>query len=156
MIKFTGMSDEDYSHYLNYFIADYAAEIALNYKIAEGEAVKRAEHEIAQSLPHGPKTPDHALLNIVDKQQQTIGYLWYRFDETAKSVFILDFYIFPAHRGTGQGKQALAALETRLAEQGYREIKLRVAADNDRARHIYEYGGFRVTGVNMAKQIRAS
>ncbi|WP_234891047.1 hypothetical protein [Agrobacterium vitis] len=67
MIEFTGMSEEDYSRYLNYFIADYAAEIALNYKIAEGEAVKRAENEIAQSLPHGPKTSGHALLNIVDK-----------------------------------------------------------------------------------------
>lgn len=157
MIDFTAMSEDDYRRYLDYFVPDYAAEIVSNFGCGEPEAVERAKHEISDMLPHGPETPGQTLRCIVDTTlSQTIGYLWYRPDEAARQVFILDFYIFPDHRGKGQGKQALTALQTQVATAGYREIRLRVAADNDRARHVYETSGFRITGFNMAKQIGGS
>jgi RimJ/RimL family protein N-acetyltransferase len=33
------------------------------------------------------------------------------------------------------------------------QIKLRVAGDNERARHLYEVSGFQVTGINMSKPL---
>lgn len=70
-----------------------------------------------------------------------------------RSAFICDFYIYPAFQGLGLGKQAMAAFEHALKSQGIGQIKLRVAGDNQRARHLYDAAGFRVTGVNMSKNI---
>lgn len=45
----------------------------------------------------------------------------------------------------------MAALEKRLLEQGFTQIRLRVAADNPSARQLYDTAGFQVTGINMNK-----
>jgi ribosomal protein S18 acetylase RimI-like enzyme len=157
MIDFSTMTEEQYSAFLAYFIPDYAEEIASNYARSINDALKQAETEIAHSLPDGPQTKGHSLRNIIDSNLQVvIGYVWYRPDEATRSVFIFDFSILPEHRAKGQGKAALRALETMLAAEGYSEIKLRVAADNPRAQHVYQAGGFRITGINMAKQIQSS
>ncbi|GJK95233.1 hypothetical protein TUM17569_06940 [Klebsiella oxytoca] len=47
----------------------------------------------------------------------------------------------------------MAAFEHALKSQGISQVKLRVAGDNPRARHLYDAAGFRVTGVNMSKNI---
>jgi len=157
MIHFSTMSEREYAAYLDYFLNDYAQEIASNYDRSPHDARRQAETEIAQNLPDGPQTKGQILLTILDNapQPDLIGYVWYRPDDKIRSVFIYDFYILPDHRGKGQGKAALQALETELAHQGYGEIRLRVAADNPRAQHVYQTGGFRVTGINMAKRINA-
>ncbi|HBF31694.1 MAG TPA: GNAT family N-acetyltransferase [Rhizobium sp.] len=151
------MSNSDYAAFLDYFLPDYAQEIASNYARSDDEARRQAQAEIAHSLPDGPQTEGHRLCTIVESAPQPtcIGYIWYRPDAKTKSVFIYDFCILPDHRGNGRGKAALQALEIELAHQGYGEIRLRVAADNPRAQHIYQAGGFRVTGMNMAKRINS-
>ena len=68
-------------------------------------------------------------------------------------AFISDFHIFPAYQGRGLGKQALEVFENELKCKGFQQIKLRVADDNKRARHVYEVTGFRVTGINMSKPL---
>lgn len=68
-------------------------------------------------------------------------------------AFIMDFSIFPAYQGQGFGKQALIALEQELKRQGFQQIKLRVAPDNKRARHVHEATGFQVTGINMSRPL---
>jgi len=73
-----------------------------------------------------------------------------------RSIFIKDFHIFVPHQGKGFGKQALHALEAELAQAGFEQIKLRVAEDNKRAKHVYGATGFRVTGVNMSKIIKTA
>lgn len=82
-----------------------------------------------------------------------IGYVWYRPDKDSRSAFVSDFHILPAHQGNGYGKGALSALEATLSDKGFEQIRLRVAADNERAHHIYRTGGFRTTGINMSKWI---
>lgn len=81
------------------------------------------------------------------------GYPWHKPDAIMRTVFIYDFHIFSSFQGAGLGKQALRAFEDNLREQGFKEIRLRVAGDNARARHIYETSGFGVTGINMSKVI---
>lgn len=154
MITFTPMSDAQYAEYLDYFIPDYADEIAANYGRSNEDALLQAKTEMAHHLPEGPRTEGQRLHTMIDSDLQiAIGYVWYRPDETSRSVFIYDFSILPHFRANGRGKAALRALEMMLAEDGYHEIKLRVAADNARAQHVYQAGGFRVTGINMAKAI---
>jgi len=43
--------------------------------------------------------------------------------------------------------------EIGTALNGFTRIKLRVAEDNKRAKHVYDVSGFRVTGVNLSKAI---
>ena len=81
----------------------------------------------------------------------TIGYLWYKLLDDGESVFILDFMVFEDYRGQGYGKATLIALEEKLSQSGVTQIKLRVAADNYRAKGLYERLGFNVTGYNMIK-----
>ncbi|WP_440968987.1 GNAT family N-acetyltransferase [Phyllobacterium sp. 22229] len=159
MIGFRPMRQGEFSSYLDYFIPDYAAEISANYGLSSPEAVVQAKREIAEDLPNGPDTSGQVLLCITDSEKEnaeTIGYLWYRADTDSRTAFISDFHILPACQGNGYGKQALLALEIALAREGFEQIRLRVAADNMRAQHIYKAGGFRTTGINMSKRIKAA
>ena len=153
MIAFRAMTEGEYPAYLDYFIPDYASEIAANYPLSPADALARAKQEMAETLHEGVRTHGHALLCVMDNGEQHIGYLWYKPDTLMRTAFIYDFYIFTSYQGKGLGRQTLQALEALLQEQGFNEIRLRVAGDNPRARHLYETVGFGVTGVNMSKVI---
>ncbi|WP_395450011.1 GNAT family N-acetyltransferase [Aminobacter sp. UC22_36] len=156
MIILRPMRNDEYSGYLSYFIPDYAAEISRNFDMSEAQAFARARQEISDDLPDGPNTDGEVLLTITDSalgSDVVIGYFWYRPDKTAHSAFISDFHILPAYQGNGYGKGALAALEATLSQAGFEQIRLRVAADNARAHHLYDVVGFRTTGINMSKRI---
>lgn len=157
MIALRPMRKDEYSGYLSYFIPDYAAEISRNFGFSQAEALAQAKREIADDLPDGPDTAGEVLLAITESalgSDAVVGYFWYRPNETSRSVFISDFHILPAYQGNGYGKSALAALEAALCEAGFEHVRLRVAADNGRAHHLYESGGFRTTGINMSKSIK--
>jgi len=150
------MRNNEYPAYLEYFIPDYAVEIASNYGLSESASIAEAKREIATDLPDGVNTSGQVLLCLVDRSdsaENLLGYLWYKPDVAMRSAFIYDFHILAAHQGKGLGKQALEILERELQGKGFAQIKLRVAEDNNRARHVYEVAGFRVTGVNMNKVI---
>jgi RimJ/RimL family protein N-acetyltransferase len=156
MISLRPMRADEYAAYLDYFIPDYATEITANYQLSPVESRLQALREIDEDLPQGVATPGQVLLCIIDSisgEDSIIGYLWYRPDIPARSIHISDFHIFAVHQGKGYGKEALAALELELSKTGITQIKLRVAEDNKRAKHLYDVSGFRVTGVNMSKAI---
>lgn len=150
------MQQSEYPAYLDYFIPDYAAEISANYGLSEGAALEQAKREVADDLPDGVSTVGQTLLCLVDASagsETHVGYLWYKADTTKRSAFIFDFHILQAFQGKGLARKALEALEDELKAAGVQQIKLRVAGDNARARHVYEAFGFGVTGINMSKAI---
>lgn len=156
MISFLSMTEKEFPAFLEYFISDYADEIQSNYRLSPADSLVRATKEISETLAGGVNTHGQVLLCLVENLDQTdrhIGYLWYKPDTTMGSVFIYDFHIFNSCQGMGLGKQTLRAFEEHIREIGFKEIRLRVAGDNARARHIYESSGFGVTGVNMSKAI---
>lgn len=157
MITFRSMSEDEYLAYLDYFIPDYAAEIGSNYGLTQQDALARAKQEISESLPDGVNTQGQALLCLMAQSGESdkhVGYLWYKPDTMMRTVFIYDFHIFNTCQGQGLGKEALRAFEQYVHEKGCEQIRLRVAGDNARARHLYERSGFGVTGVNMSKTIK--
>lgn len=158
-IQLRPMRADEFSGYLAYFIPDYAAEISANYDLDRASAEARAEREVASGLSGGVQTNGQDLLCIIradDPESRPIGYLWCAPDDAARTVFISDFYVFPSQRGKGVAKGALAALERRYADLGHQEVRLRVAADNARAKDVYLAAGFQVTGINMRKAIGAA
>lgn len=151
MLTLRPMQPTEFSKYRDYFIVDYAQEIAANfgYSIEKSSAI--AAKELADDLPQNVTTPDNFLLCIEESNKGTIGYLWYKQIDAGTSVFILDFVILEAFRGLGYGKATLTALEEQLAPSGVEQIKLRVAYDNIRAFGLYQKLGFSITGYNMIK-----
>lgn len=157
------MGEADFPAYRDYFIDDYAQDLASNHGLTLADARQQAEASLLQYLPRGAATPDQSLLCIVPVSDNTgnevaptaaiAGYLWHSIDSAAHTTFVYDFYILPAHRGLGYGKAAMAALEAELNCLGISQIKLRVAYDNPRARALYEELGFHITGYNMAKTL---
>ncbi|MDQ7248207.1 GNAT family N-acetyltransferase [Dongia sedimenti] len=158
MLQLRPMQAGEYAAYLEYFVPDYAAEVAASYGLSADDALARVKREIAADLPEGVHTDGHRLLCLVDPAggaEEVIGYLWVKPDAAKRSVFINDFEILPPHRGKGLGKQAMALLASELKREGFEQIKLRVAPDNARARRVYEATGFQVTGINMSKSLVA-
>lgn len=156
MIALRSMRTDEFYGYLSYFIPDYAAEISSNYGLSDTDALAQAKREISDDLPDGPDTAGQVLLTITESalgSDVVVGYFWYRPDEAARFVFINDFHILPAYQGKGYGESALATLEVALSAAGFETIRLRVAADNAGAHHLYQRGGFRITGINMSKRI---
>jgi ribosomal protein S18 acetylase RimI-like enzyme len=145
------MKTEEFPGYRDYFIVDYANEIAANFGYTLEKSRAIALKELINDLPQNVSTPSNFLLCIEESDHDTIGYLWYKLLDEGKSVFILDFVVIDKFRGLGYGKAALIALEEQLLQAGVEQIKLRVAFENKRALSLYEKVGFNVTGYNMAK-----
>ena len=57
-------------------------------------------------------------------------------------VNIHDFYVLPAHRGTGVGRLLFAAIEQYARAAGCCKLTLEVQENNHRARSIYTAAGF--------------
>jgi ribosomal protein S18 acetylase RimI-like enzyme len=147
------MKTEEFAQYREYFIHDYADEIATNFGHGLEQSRAIALKELNDDLPQDVSTPDHCLL-CIEKNNDLIGYLWYKFLDNRKSVFILDFVVLETFRAKGYGKVSLTVLEEHLAKSGVTQIKLRVAYQNKQALALYEKLGFNITGYNMAKTLK--
>ena len=145
---------DEFPSYRDYFVVDYAQEIAINYGYTLEKSRTIAREELAIDLPQTVNTPNHVLLCIEDGNGKTVGYLWYKLLDNGTAVFILDFIIFESFRKMGYGKAAMGRLEKQLSHAGVEQIKLRVAFENKGALRLYENVGFNVTGYNMIKHIK--
>lgn len=97
MVSFRSMTEEEYSAYLEYFIPDYAIEIASNYRMSKSDSLTMARQEISKLLAEGVNTHGQILLSIfakLDVFERHVGYLWYKPDAAMRTVFIYDFHIF--------------------------------------------------------------
>ena len=120
---------------------------------AEG-ALERSSRENAQDLPQGLDTPGHDIfVGLADGEE--VGVLWLYTNPSLKvpETMIYDIEIAESRRGTGLGRELLAAAEEWCAGHGIGLLKLHVFAHNTAAVSLYESAGFEATNINMAKQI---
>ena len=153
MVTLRNMKAEEFTGYCEYFIHDYAQEIAANFGHTLEQSLTIALKELQEDLPQDVATPEHTLL-CIEEDNVLIGYLWYKLLEQGESIFILDFVVFEKFRSMGYGTAALTALEEYIAKSGAKQLKLRVAYKNKRALVLYEKLGFNITGYNMAKILK--
>jgi GNAT superfamily N-acetyltransferase len=57
-------------------------------------------------------------------------------------VNISDYFVLPAHRGAGVGRELLAAIEARARALGCCKLTLEVQENNRRAQKLYAAAGF--------------
>lgn len=67
--------------------------------------------------------------------------------------FIYDVWVAPGQRGSGIGKSLVEWACEWARSRGHRKIKLEVSETNERARHLYESGGFRTERRYMGRPL---
>ena len=153
MILLRPLTDAEFPAYAAYFVPDYAADLAANSGLTPLQAHAAAAQDLSQSLPQGPQTPGQILLAITNAQDLLQGYLWYELQDNSRRAFCSTFHILPQFQGLGLASQALAAWQSRVQAEGATTLRLRVAPDNPRARHVYAKAGFQVSGITMTKPL---
>ena len=69
------------------------------------------------------------------------------------SAFVYDLEIKPQHRRRGHATAAFAVMESLAGELGAESVGLHVFVWNEGAQALYRKLGYRVTGVNMVKDL---
>ncbi|MEV4629206.1 GNAT family N-acetyltransferase [Micromonospora sp. NPDC049523] len=103
----------------------------------------------------GTADPEHPFTTLLAERDDTvIGFTTfgpYRNNQDRDDLDhtygeILTMYVDPAHWGTGVGRELMIAGLTGLTERGWRDIRLWVLAENERARRFYERAGLVTDG----------
>ncbi len=154
MIRLVPLTEADFLEYLEPAIAGYAQEHVKGGRWQPEEALEKSRQEFMQLLPQGPATPGQYLFRI-EAEGQKIGVLWFAVDRSwpQPRAWIYDIEIAEEFRGKGYGQQAMLALENKAKELGVRRIRLHVFGHNHTARALYEKLGYRVTNIDMAKDL---
>ncbi|WP_149095548.1 GNAT family N-acetyltransferase [Paenibacillus terrae] len=160
-IRLVPMNDEQYDRFEQRSLVDYAED-----KIQAGtwtveEAPERARESFGKYLPKRLDTP-HAHLymlmysdtDVVEGQEEA-GYIWFNITDSAqaKEAFLLDILVYDSYQGRGLGTLAMGALEQEARRLGAVRIGLHVFGHNERALHVYRKSGYRVTDIQMSKEI---
>lgn len=157
MVTLVPMTEEEFSKWLEPSVKEYAADKVRAGNEEEAGSLERAQQEFRHYLPDGIGTKDHHLYSIVDEKRngQRVGVLW--FGELPRgprnTLFLFDIHIREEDRGKGYGSAALELFEDKARELGKSRVGLHVFGHNVRARKLYEELGYKVTNVNMAKDV---
>lgn len=144
------MRATEYDHYRSLSVDDYCADLCANFEYSVATSRAECERVMPATLAEAMEEPGHAML-VIEVAAQCVGYVWLHLDGPAGHL--LDFIVEPAHRGLGHGRRALELIQARLRAEGAQSLQLRVAANNPRARALYEQAGLYVTGQLMAKTL---
>ena len=156
MVKLREMRTEEFADFYQYAAEAYAQDIAENQGHAADKSLELAHQALKRCFPDGVESKGQSLMCIdaeEDGESILAGYLWHCVNQKEGSTFIYDFYVMEAFRGQGLGSKAIELLEAKMKDVDIKQIKLRVAFNNERARKLYEELGFVVTGYNMSKVI---
>ncbi|MHB0883617.1 GNAT family N-acetyltransferase [Paenibacillus sp. SEL1] len=160
LITLVPMNAKQYDQFEQRSLADYADE-----KIQAGtwtveEAPERAAESFARYLPQRLDTP-HAHLYMLmfsdagEQSQEEAGYIWFNITDgvQGKEAFLLDILVYDSYQGRGLGTLAMKALEQEAHRLGAVRIGLHVFGHNERALHVYRKSGYRITDIQMSKEI---
>lgn len=154
MTKLIPMTQTEYEVYIERLILEYAADNVRAGYWSEDEALEKSRQQTMSLLSDGLQTKDHHLFTLNDADK-AVGMIWLRaeLDRHVKSGFIFDVEIKEEFRGKGYGKQAMLLIEEKARELGIKRMGLHVFAYNDVARNLYERIGYKVSSLNMLKDL---
>ena len=102
---------------------------------------------------------DGSIVLIAERQNRIIGYVYAAVeplsskDLSDECGFIHDLLVDDAARGSGIGEALLDRALEWLREQGMPRVVLGTAAQNDRAKRLFERRGFRATMTEMTLEL---
>ncbi|HBL05453.1 MULTISPECIES: GNAT family N-acetyltransferase [unclassified Clostridium] len=136
-IKFREMSDAEFDRFAQWDILDYSKDLIKAGLSSEENALEDAKESFNELLPQGKGTKDNYIYVIVNKDNESLGFIWYqKYKEDIG--FICDFLILEKYRKQGYGKQTLLMLEKEAIEKGFNKILLNVFKYNKPAYSLYK------------------
>lgn len=148
------MSEDEFAAYRAKAIPEYAADKAATGRWSAEEAEEQAAQEYDQLLPDGVHTAGMRMFVAENGDGARVGILWLGVDYPREgAVWIYDIEIDEAHRGTGLGRQLLAAAEQEARRLGAAAIGLQVFGANKLARSLYESAGYEPVSILMRKSL---
>lgn len=88
----------------------------------------------------------YGTIYICQMDNQLIGYQFiantYSFEFGGKVAYLDEYYIIPAVRKTGKGKQFIQLLQEELKQEGFASLRLEVEDYNEKAIQLYKSTGF--------------
>lgn len=101
-----------------------------------------ARRDLIPGLRQHPTT--HVFLAYADGEAVGIAICFLGFSTFAarRLLYIMDYFVQPAHRGRGIGKRLMDTIATRARELGCCRLTLEVQENNHHARRIYAAAGF--------------
>ena len=156
MVLLVPMNDQEFSAYIRSSIENYASEKVKSGNWKQENALNLAKEEFHRLLPDGIRTKDQYLLNIFDeKTENNVGILWVGTSPRGNflGAFIWDFLIHEKFRRKGYATQALKELEKFLKAMEIKQVSLHVFGHNHEAIALYQKAGYKVTNMNMSRQI---
>ena len=154
MSKLVPMTQSEFEAFVEHIIPAYAADKVRAGHWSEDEALEKSHKQTESLLSQGLQTKDHFLYTLYDGEE-AVGMIWLRaeLDRPVKSGFIFDVEINEEFRGKGYGKQAMLLIEEKARELGIKQMGLNVFAYNDVAKNLYEGIGYKVSSMNMLKDL---
>lgn len=125
----------------------------------EEQAWQRSRQGTAHFLPDGPDTAGHHLVVAENAVGEVVGNAWIGPDPqnttgTADSAWLYDLNVFERFRRQGYGSAILAAAEDLVTAEHRTRLGLNVVGDNAAAIALYRRNGYRVSSMQMDKQLR--
>ena len=156
LVKLTPMTEKEFQEFLERDIREYAAEKVRAGQWAEAEALQKSRKEHERLLPEGLMTRDHHLFTV-RAGEDAVGVIWLKasLDSPRPTGFIYDLFIAERFRRKGYASQAMLQLEEEARSLGLRQLGLHVFAHNQAAVSLYERLGYRVSSLNMVKDLPA-
>lgn len=139
------MTLSEFELFRQWSVKDRARELAEGSGFSPEDAIKAAEEEFLEMLPDGPRTPDHFLMQIIEKAtEEPAGSIWTIREVTQgrKQSFLCDFAIWKSKRRRGYARAALRLAEEQAAQAGCQESVLFVSDSNTPAKALYEKCGY--------------
>ena len=154
MSKLVPMTQSEFDAFLEHLIPGYAADNVRAGYWSEDEALEKSRKQTESLLPQGLQTKDHYLFTLYDNDT-AVGMIWLRaeLDRPVKSGYIFDVEIKEEFRGKGYGKQAMLLIEEKARELDIKRMGLHVFAYNDVAKNLYKRIGYKVSSMNMLKDL---
>ncbi len=156
MIELTPVTEQEFPEILQRSIQGFGQECVAVGRWEESEAYEQAKTIIEGDLPEGLNTPGNLFFHLVETQaQKNVGYLWLEIlvKDNLPTVFIADIEIFKNFRRQGYASEAFKAVERLAKEKGIGRVCLHVFKHNEGALALYEKLGFKITGLNMLKNL---
>jgi len=152
--KLQQMTEEEFDHYLAYFIPDYAKDLVENYMIPLEKAMEESKNLMEQLLPNKQHTEGQLVYTIYSPEEdKTIGVIWYNIQSENKKVYIYHILIKEEFRKKGFATFVLRELEESMKSDGITSMGLNVFGKNPNAYKLYEKLGYQTQSTAMGKRI---
>lgn len=153
-IKLQEMNEEEFDHYLEYLIPDYARDVSANFMIPFEKALKESEKLMEDLLPDKQNSAGQHVCNIYSvEEDKNIGVLWYNIQTESNKAYIYHILIHEAFRKRGFASVVLKELEQTVKSAGVTSMGLNVFGNNPGAQRVYEKLGYQTASTAMGKWI---